>query len=212
MNFLSYRKPESIHQMALRNPYPFFYSHPEKNIIAKQSNDPKESNNKDHQSILVSDVPVAKQTTDVKTSNATKTTSNPIKASNNLEHDDQNVTTNKDDIQSPNPDHNSILSSPENRELLSKALSSLTNTDNQKSETTKTTGSRRSFSAHRYDENNRVNEPAVSHMPLVSSSSSSSSLSVQSPTVYAKPPPCDEPKPKSVSFNEVPLIEGNLLY
>ena len=187
--------------MALKSPFPSMHQHPETNLILKQPTDFHRSKEREDRSTPCSVFTPTKQAVNNKTSNS-------IKTPEHVKADQQTIVSDTNHVHSITADLSSMLSNQESNEILARALTLLKNSNERKTESIKTDTSHRTFSAHQYHGNDQTYEPAVSHIPIMSSSSSSSSLSVPSPVTEIRNIVPEQSKAKSVAFTNVDQYEG----
>jgi hypothetical protein len=170
--FWSNSNPNAINDMAFKNPYTSFQHH---------INEQKEN---DDRLATTSAFPLIKHTFDQEEYMINKNLSNQIIVMNDVENDNNDVRSNRNSLHTISSDVNSSLFNQENNELLPPPPTSssiLTNVNENRRMTSDIILS--SVSKQKKDDYRTVNGPVTSHLPIMSTSSSSSSLSIPTPAV-----------------------------
>jgi hypothetical protein len=180
---VSSRNLNGIHEMALRNPYMSCQQHDSSLTLQASTDLVDECHEKNDRVTSTSVVPHFKHTADKREMLTFAKSSHSVRITNDAELELETSPLNETSCHSL--DVNSHLSAchDDNNESSSRAASLSTTT---RQPTTSTETSRRSFNEHKQQDKNNINdinEPVVSHIPIMSSSSSSSSLCALNPKV-----------------------------
>ncbi|CAF0743296.1 unnamed protein product [Rotaria sordida] len=176
LNFIILRNPNAINDMALRSPYKPIQHHDTSHVNEHKENDDRLTS--------TSVFPLNKHLFDNNEYIKTKNSSNQIKTTNDIENGNIDKSTNKNCFYSLSSDIDNSLLNQQTSELLPTLSSNiLTDINDNKNHQITSNITSPIVSKQIIEHNTEINGSFVSHLPIMSSSSSSSSLSIPSPTL-----------------------------
>ena len=181
-SLFNHRNPHGTEEMAMRSPYAFLQQH-EPSLVSRSPTDLNESRDKDERQTSTSALPLVKQSIEKKESMTNKKSANPIPTPN----DNKTNPADGANLHSITADLSSSLSNQAKNESLPRPSSLLTYGNAPQSNQQTSDVPLRSASEQRREERKTINGPVVSHIPIMSSSSSASSLVIPAPPVVAEP-------------------------